>query len=137
MFPFSRLCYSYILANEDPQKNAECIMDIMGGCVSNIETESTDMREKYLLMIPNQKLKKYLFSGFKYKLKKNSRQQYIIVSCSMNCPKCHGRSPGCGKKFEYDKIESNISPISPDNKYYEILWEKSENNPEKLVYLKV
>ena len=135
----SRLSGSYVQADEDPQKNADCIMKMMGSCVSNIETESTDRQEKHLLMIPNKKWRKYLSSEseFKYILKKFSRQKYIFISCSKNCPKCHGCSPGCGKKFEYDKIKSDISPISPDNKYWEILWKKSEDNQHKLVYLSI
>lgn len=34
-----------------------------------------------------------------------SGKRFVPVSCSKNCPKCHGCSPGCGRNYEFEKID--------------------------------
>lgn len=70
----------------------------------------------------NPPLKKYIFMRppkncggriFKYVIHKSGIKKFLPVTCSENCPKCGGCSPGCGRNIEFDEIKADFNP-SPE-----------------------
>lgn len=55
-----------------------------------------------------------------------SGKRFVPVSCSKNCPKCHGCSPGCGKNYEFEQVDDFFL----DSKTWDRLWNQFENNQD-------
>ena len=55
-----------------------------------------------------------------------SGKRFVPVSCSKNCPNCHGCSPGCGINYEFEKIDG----FSLNPQIWNSLRKQSDENPE-------
>ena len=58
---------------------------------------------------------------------------YIPVTCSKNCPECHGCSPGCGENYEFDKIRKCLDLSAED--YASIRNHSLELDPREHKYI--
>jgi hypothetical protein len=55
-----------------------------------------------------------------------SGKRFVPVSCSKECTYCHGCSPGCGRNFEFKKIDN----FSLCDKTWASLWNQFDKDPE-------
>ena len=116
-------CSVYTHSEDNAQDHAEWVLSLMGGSCHYSSSLSSDKKEEdCLFMIPNPKWKRM---KLKFVLKKDRKNIYVLVSCSKNCEKCHGCSPGCGKNFEYEIINPGISSLLTDDDWLRI-WNASE-----------
>ena len=56
-----------------------------------------------------------------------SGKRFVPVSCSKDCSKCHGCSPGCGKNYEFEKIDG----FSLNSETWKSLRNRFDKNQEK------
>ena len=95
---------------------------------SNNSDDSDDIGVKYLFRRLH---KKWSRMKLKYIRQKSgggcgSGKRFVPVSCSKNCSKCHGCSPGCGRNYEFEKIDG----FSLDPQIWNSLRKQSDENPE-------
>lgn len=103
----------YEHSDENPQAHADYVLGLMScggpefcdivpkpGCDDNPRIE-------YIFMRPPPRL---WGKKIKYVIHKSGIKKFLPVTCSENCPKCGGRSPGCGKNNEFDKINADFEP---------------------------
>ena len=122
--------------HDDPQANARWILGQMGVCASVNYNDSDTGRDD----IDDNRLVEYRFrrlheNWWRMKLTYvrqksgggcGSGKRFVPVSCSKNCYKCHGCSPGCGRNYEFEKIDDYF--ISPET--WDSLWNQFDKDPK-------
>jgi hypothetical protein len=111
----------YVHHDEDPQAHARGIVELMGGASVNDwdirRAVCDDSDYKLLRRIHNN----WRSMDLKYVRQKSgggcgSGKRFVPVSCSKNCPDCHGCSPGCGRNYEFQEIDGfSFSPQTWDS----------------------
>ena len=143
-----RGCYPYTSCEVDPQAHARWILAQMGADASDIlddryhrddsdDSDDSDDRgvEHLFKRLPKNwwilKLK------LKYVRQKSgggcgSGKRFVPVSCSKKCSKCHGCSPGCGRNYEFEKIDDFFI----DSETWNSLGNQFDENPQtKYIYI--
>ena len=103
----------YVHPNDDAGKHADYVLGLMGcggpvfcdfvpkpGCDDNPRIE-------YIFVRPPPSI---WGKKIKYVMHKSGIKKFLPVTCSKNCTDCHGRSPGCGRNIEFDKINADFEP---------------------------
>ncbi len=102
----------YVHQDNDPQAHARWIIELMGGAsvndwnIRDVRDDRDDSDYKLLRRIHEN----WRSMNLKYVRQKSgggcgSGKRFVPVSCSKNCSKCHGCSPGCGKNHEFEEID--------------------------------
>lgn len=105
----------YVNADDDPQAHARMVLDLMG-CnppvnYNDLDTRRDDSNE---IRIVEYKFRRLHENWWRMKLKYvrqksgggcGSGKRFVPVSCSKKCTYCNGCSPGCGRNFEFEKID--------------------------------
>ncbi len=126
----------YVHHNEDSQEHARWILGQMGACANDSDTrrgdrDSDSNDNSCVVEYRFRRLhEKWSRMKLKYIRQKSgggcgSGKMFVPVSCSKNCPDCHGCSPGCGKNYEFDKI--NHFFLRPET--WSRLWNQFDENP--------
>lgn len=136
---------SYTSCDVDPQAHAEWVLAQMGADASDIldyrnhhddSNDSDDSDDHGVEHLFKRLPKNWLIMKLKYVRQKSgggcgSGKRFVPVSCSKNCPKCHGCSPGCGKNYKYEEIDYFFL----DSKTWNSLGNQFDENPEiKYIY---
>lgn len=103
----------YVDANVEAGMHADYVLGLMGcgglefcdfvpkpGCDDNPRIE-------YIFVRPPPSM---WGKNIKYVIHKSGIKKFLPVTCSKNCTDCHGRSPGCGRNDEFDKINADFEP---------------------------
>lgn len=132
----------YVHADDDAQAHARWIIGLMGGAsVNDSDTrrddsdnsdDSGDRGDKYLFRRIHEN---WWSMDLKYVRQKSgggcgSGKRFVPVSCSKNCPKCHGCSPGCGKNYEFEEIDG----FSFNPQTWNSLRKQFDKNRENYIY---
>jgi len=126
----------YVHSDDDPRKHARWILGLMGACVSvnyndsgTRRDDSDDRRDdvEYKFRRLPEKLSDI---KLKYVRQKSgggcgSGKRFVPVSCSKKCPDCNGCYPGCGKNYEFEKINDFF--LLPET--WSSLWNQFYENP--------
>ena len=105
----------YVHSDDDPQAHARWILGLMGACASvnyndsDTRRDDSDDRRDVVEYKFRSLPKNYWKMTLKYVRQKSgggcgSGKSFVPVSCSKKCRYCHGCSPGCGRNYEYEKI---------------------------------
>lgn len=140
-----RECIPYTSCDVDPQAHARWVLAQMGADASDIldyrnhhddSDDSDDSDDHGVEHLFKRLPKNWLRMKLKYVRQKSgggcgSGKRFVPVSCSKNCPKCHGCSPGCGKNYKYEEIDYFFL----DSKTWNSLGNQFDENPEtKYIY---
>lgn len=106
----------YAHPDDDPRAHADYI-GTLAGCnapqfcdfIARPICDDNPLNEYIFIRPPVNMWKKQL----KYVIHKSGEKRFTPVSCSKNCTKCGGCSPGCGRNIEFDKIKADFE-LSPE-----------------------
>jgi len=114
----------YVHPDDNPQAHAGYIVGRMGGASVNdwdIRRDVRDDRDDSDYKLLRRIHKNWRSMELKYVIQKSgggcgSGKRFVPVSCSKNCPHCHGSSPGCGRNHEFEEIDGySYSPQTWDS----------------------
>jgi hypothetical protein len=103
----------YAHPNDNPQAHADCVLGLMGGSAPEfcdlVPKPGCDdnRRIEYIFVRPPRSI---WGKAIKYVMHKAGIKKFLPVTCSKTCTDCHGRSPGCGRNIEFDKINADFEP---------------------------
>jgi hypothetical protein len=141
--------YPYTGCDIDPQEHARWVLSLTGADASDIlddryhrddsnnsddsddSNDSNDSGVKHLFRrLPENWRRMNL--NLKYIRQKSgggcgSGKRFVPVSCSKDCPNCHGCSPGCGRNYEFEEIDYFFL----DSETLKSLRNLFDENPEK------
>jgi hypothetical protein len=106
----------YVHHDDDPQAHADYVLDLMGRDPPVNGNEYIKRKDdsddyplvEYIFIRPPEKMWR---TQLKYVRTKSGEKRFVPVSCSKNCSKCGGCSPGCGKNFEFQQIKDDFDPL--------------------------
>lgn len=124
----------YVHADDDQRGHAKWVLGQMGAYASVNYNDSDTRRDD------ENRLVEYKFGRLhenwrrmklKYVRQKSgggcgSGKRFVPVSCSKKCTYCNGCSPGCGRNFEFEKIDHFYLCKTT----WASLWNKFDKDPE-------
>lgn len=132
-FPSNRNSGVYADPDNNPRAHAAYVAQL-GGCNAPqfcdfVPKHGCDdnppLKKKYIFIRPPPSM---WGKNLKYVIHKSGIKKFLPVSCSENCPKCGGRSPGCGRNIEFDKIKEDFDPS--DELWISLRSKPSEKDPD-------
>ena len=126
----------YVHPDESPKRHAKWVLNLMGGSshvnYNYSDTIRDDRDENRLVEYRFRRLhENWWRMKLTYVRQKSgggcgSGKRFVPVSCSKECTYCHGCSPGCGRNFEFEKIDN----FSLCDETWASLWNQFDKDPE-------
>jgi hypothetical protein len=123
-----RECIPYTSCDVDPRAHARWVLSQIRPYASEVRDDSggdSDGSDDSGVECLFRRLPESCRTNLKYVRQKSgggcgSGKRFVPVSCSKNCPECHGCSPGCGKNYEFEQIDHFFL----NSKTWDHLWDQ-------------